>query len=638
MTEQMKIIKVFVASPGDCEDERKSLPSIIDRLNRGIAPEKHIVLELVKWETHAWPGFGQDPQDVINEQIGDYDIFLGIMWNRLGTPTNRAQSGTVEEFFIAYNKWKKIKKPKLLFYFNKKPSLLNTNEELEQRRKVINFRDDLVKPEGLYWEYDGPEVFKDYVFDHLMREIQIFTFCEKKRTTNDVSTNHVCSLYKDITPDQIDLLRVPNSRSIYSSFQPSAETPFLRIYSDTTFGFIEVQSVPEGKPIPEPVDNKIYLIRDPIRPYLIQIGETRAERKKGNPEAIPDLTNLSLNEVKLMFPFIQNDSFRWLRMVLSELATNPDVLGFIGTNDSDPEVKKIAANNPSAPKDLQKKECRFCNPAFRELRRIHWPTFSEKTIIFRNDYPYGPFFHYIAMPSDPIHSWEDIGEQHLEDMNCQIWSFLHWKKEQGDLNSAGVYIGFNSTIRHLVLGKRIRASAGASIAHVHKQIWGMTPGSANIGDYLARICSKFYSTQKPIDYLGSYLLCLRQAGHVIWEDDYVALFVPIGQISIHELQIIVKNEKHNFLELDIHEIKSLSKAEYYVTQFYKMIEITSFNEILISEPFNKKTKGFRLIMAFITREVDLAVSELNNLFVVDKFPSDTLTQMYRFKEMIIKKE
>ncbi|MEW6220293.1 MAG: hypothetical protein AB1634_12275, partial [Thermodesulfobacteriota bacterium] len=81
MSEQVNKVRVFVASPSDCKDERESLPSLFERLNHGIASEKHIVLELVRWETHAWPGFGQDPQDVINEQIGDYDIFIGIMWN-----------------------------------------------------------------------------------------------------------------------------------------------------------------------------------------------------------------------------------------------------------------------------------------------------------------------------------------------------------------------------------------------------------------------------------------------------------------------------------------------------------------------------------------------------------------------------
>ena len=41
------------------------------------ARELGIRLELVRWETHAYPSFGEDPQSVINEQIpDDYDLRL----------------------------------------------------------------------------------------------------------------------------------------------------------------------------------------------------------------------------------------------------------------------------------------------------------------------------------------------------------------------------------------------------------------------------------------------------------------------------------------------------------------------------------------------------------------------------------
>ena len=43
-------------------------------------------------------GLGIDAQDVINRQLGEYDIFLGIMNTRFGSPTHRADSGTEEEF------------------------------------------------------------------------------------------------------------------------------------------------------------------------------------------------------------------------------------------------------------------------------------------------------------------------------------------------------------------------------------------------------------------------------------------------------------------------------------------------------------------------------------------------------------
>src|SRR6185503_17165509 len=100
-----RAVRVFVASPSDVSAERNALSSIVQEINQtvaAIAPEKGIRLELVRWETHASPAAGR-PQGVINDQIGEYDIFVGIMWRRFGTPTAEAGSGTEEEFNRAYD-------------------------------------------------------------------------------------------------------------------------------------------------------------------------------------------------------------------------------------------------------------------------------------------------------------------------------------------------------------------------------------------------------------------------------------------------------------------------------------------------------------------------------------------------------
>src|SRR6266849_2814383 len=92
---------IFLASPGDVPTERRHVKEVADEINRTIAPGKGVVLEVVRWETHTFPGYGKDPQSLVNEQIAamrSYALFVGIMWNRIGTPTPRAESGTVEEF------------------------------------------------------------------------------------------------------------------------------------------------------------------------------------------------------------------------------------------------------------------------------------------------------------------------------------------------------------------------------------------------------------------------------------------------------------------------------------------------------------------------------------------------------------
>ena len=99
MARDERVITVLVASPSDLEPERSRLEEVIREFNIVWSKNLCLRLELVKWETHGFPGIGEDAQDVLNRQLGDdYDVFLGMMWTKFGTPTGRAGSGTEEEF------------------------------------------------------------------------------------------------------------------------------------------------------------------------------------------------------------------------------------------------------------------------------------------------------------------------------------------------------------------------------------------------------------------------------------------------------------------------------------------------------------------------------------------------------------
>src|SRR2546430_122817 len=66
MAELVTKIRIFIGSPGDVAAERHALTQTINDLNVGFASSRKMVLELAKWETHVWPGFGEDAQGVIN--------------------------------------------------------------------------------------------------------------------------------------------------------------------------------------------------------------------------------------------------------------------------------------------------------------------------------------------------------------------------------------------------------------------------------------------------------------------------------------------------------------------------------------------------------------------------------------------
>lgn len=164
-------MRVFIVSPGDVSEERDIASYIVSEVNRMFGNPLDIQLESIRWETHTWPDVGEDAQDVINKQIGEFDILVGVMWKHFGTPTKRAKSGTGEEFERAYQLFKKYGRPRIMFYFRKTPFYPKDINEISQFRKVTQFRKKLEKLGVLYGTYQTPIEFERYLREHLIREI-----------------------------------------------------------------------------------------------------------------------------------------------------------------------------------------------------------------------------------------------------------------------------------------------------------------------------------------------------------------------------------------------------------------------------------------------------------------------------------
>lgn len=168
----MQLVKVFVASPSDVQDERDQLESVIGEINLTHGTDDYR-LELLMWQTHVVPEMGFEPQDVINRQIGEYDIFVGILWGRIGTPTSKADSGTEEEFERAYTALKQRKVKHILFYFCEAPLHLSSVADLEQRKKVVLFRQRIEQEKlGLIGTYSSAEDFHTRVRPDLIRVLR----------------------------------------------------------------------------------------------------------------------------------------------------------------------------------------------------------------------------------------------------------------------------------------------------------------------------------------------------------------------------------------------------------------------------------------------------------------------------------
>lgn len=204
MVASVRRVNIFVASPGDVSSEREQLSKVISEINltiSAIAPEKRVVLDLIKWETHVHPAMGLDAQDVVNQQIGNYDVFVGMMWKRFGTATARAGSGTEEEFRRAYATWQKNRTLPVLFYFCQATfAPPRSPEEIEQLSKVLNFRNEL-SGRGLVWEYEHPNAFSDVIRPHLILVLSRMFSNKKSPVDAAVETSRLA------TEDDISIVR-----------------------------------------------------------------------------------------------------------------------------------------------------------------------------------------------------------------------------------------------------------------------------------------------------------------------------------------------------------------------------------------------------------------------------------------------
>jgi Domain of unknown function (DUF4062) len=172
----IRIIRLLLSSPGDVSEERDRVARAVFRFNQDAVEESGLFIKLVRWEDMA-PQIGPKAQTVINKQIGIYHIFCGIMWNRFGTPTEIAASGTKEEFDAAVNCWEASRRPWITFYFCDRPANFTTPEQLEQKRLVLEFRTHL-NGKGLVRSFLTPQDFEDKVYDDLKRIVKTPDFLQ----------------------------------------------------------------------------------------------------------------------------------------------------------------------------------------------------------------------------------------------------------------------------------------------------------------------------------------------------------------------------------------------------------------------------------------------------------------------------
>lgn len=139
------VLNVFVSSPSDCSEERELVETLVADVNASPAAlAANLQLKAIRWENLP-PGetIGRDYQGRIDDLmtrggLDRFEIYLGFMRERIGTPTRGHPSGTLSEFASARARRRTSGLPgEVLFYFlcdveSMTPAVAAIREEFEQ--------------------------------------------------------------------------------------------------------------------------------------------------------------------------------------------------------------------------------------------------------------------------------------------------------------------------------------------------------------------------------------------------------------------------------------------------------------------------------------------------------------------------
>jgi septum formation protein len=172
LEESLRVLRIFVSSPGDVGAEREVLDEVVKNINEIDGVERKVRLEILKWETHIIPKIGPAPQQVIDDQLPHYDVYLGVMASRFGSPAGEYGSGTEKEFREAFAQWGAVGAPWILFYFKELPETPRTRESAEQLARVHGFHEEL-RQKGILCTYTETRGSSDSFFEQVSRHLRL---------------------------------------------------------------------------------------------------------------------------------------------------------------------------------------------------------------------------------------------------------------------------------------------------------------------------------------------------------------------------------------------------------------------------------------------------------------------------------
>ncbi|MCI0601442.1 hypothetical protein L0156_00355 [bacterium] len=143
----MRSLKIFLASSGEMEPERREIELLIRRENDRMF-NKGLYLQLIVWEelSHSFRGAGI--QDHFNEQLLQCEVVIFLFFKKVGKFTK-------EEFELAYQNFKKGSTNPRYLYVLFKDVPVKISEIDEQILQIKKLKDQIAEAEQIYLSFES---------------------------------------------------------------------------------------------------------------------------------------------------------------------------------------------------------------------------------------------------------------------------------------------------------------------------------------------------------------------------------------------------------------------------------------------------------------------------------------------------
>lgn len=181
MSEKFIHYRILLSCPSDMDSERKVIQQAVQKVNEQEASFKNIYFDIKHWSKDVLFSYGV-PQQIINEElVYPSDLIIALFGTKLGTPTERYASGTIEEIekMIEMNK-------QVFVCFSEKDIILHGNADAATLQEMIKVQEFKKNYNGLYITYKSDNELIDKIEHQLRLYLSKLTFDKDDKIVCDV--------------------------------------------------------------------------------------------------------------------------------------------------------------------------------------------------------------------------------------------------------------------------------------------------------------------------------------------------------------------------------------------------------------------------------------------------------------------